>query len=84
MDRGMTFLELLIALSLLLIFISLTMPAWQIFLSPARLLVLINRLAVAICFARSEAIERHGLVTFCGNSDGKHCDGQWSEGQIIY
>ena len=27
MDRGMTFLELLIALSLLLIFISLAMPA---------------------------------------------------------
>ncbi|EDR34944.1 putative fimT protein [Coxiella burnetii Q321] len=83
MDRGMTFLELLIALSLLLIFISLAVPAWQTFLAQERLAALINRLAAAIHFARSEAIKRHSVVTLCGSSDGQRCDGQWSKGQIV-
>lgn len=79
----MTLLELLVALSLLLIFISMAVPVWHSFLVRGRVTALANRLVAAIHFARNEAIERNQTVTLCGSRDGLHCDGPWSQGQII-
>ena len=80
---GLTLLEFLVALSLFIILASMAFPFWHDFIVENRLTVLVDRVSMAIHFARSTAITRGQVVTFCGSADGQHCDGQWSRGQMV-
>lgn len=80
---GLTLLELLITLSVLLILQCVAMPPLHHLLMMNRSAVIIDRIKVAINIARIEAVERHSLVRFCASVDHVTCSGEWQDGQLI-
>ncbi len=80
---GLTLLELLVTLSILLILQCVAMPSLHHFLMRNRTTVIIDRLKTAIEMARIEAVEQHHLIRFCASDDRKTCGGAWQQGQII-
>jgi len=38
----------------------------------------------SISLARQAAVSENTMVTFCRSNDGRHCQGKWHEGSIIF
>ena len=80
-DAGVTLIELLIVMGMVVILLSLGTPAmtaqvkvWQSYAQASRLLS-------AIMTARSQAVAASTAVLICpGNPDRGHCDGRYTEG----
>jgi len=45
---------------------------------------LMTGIVTAISMARQAAVNESRMVTFCRSDDGKHCQGKWHEGSIIF
>lgn len=84
-NRGFTLVELLIALSVMTILVSVAIPAYSNMLANHRLTSQSNTFLGALHFARSEAIKRNGRVVVC-KSSGEDCDasGGWQQGWIVF
>jgi len=80
---GFTLFELLIAMSLGLILLLAAVPSYHHIFARNKQADLVNHLIAAIHAARSEAVARNQVVVLCGSGDGKQCDGQWQEGQLM-
>ncbi len=70
---GFTLVELLIAIALIGILLSLALPAFNNTVANASLTSNVNLLVGAINLARSEAVERNASITFSVSGDGS----QW-------
>lgn len=80
---GFTLIELMIVLTFVSSALLLAVPVSQHLLTENRIANDVNRLLSALYLARSEAVRRGEVITFCKSVDQKNCGGQWNDGQII-
>ncbi|MEJ2307921.1 MAG: GspH/FimT family pseudopilin [Gammaproteobacteria bacterium] len=85
-NRGLTLLELLIAISIAAILIAIVIPPMQGMIAGARIAFAINGLASLMTYARSEAITRNRRITLCPTTDRKACAGaaDWKHGAMVF
>lgn len=84
--KGITAIELMVALGVLAILAMLAAPSFSQMLERQRVIGATNSLLNAMHLARSEALKRNERVTLCPSADGATCrtDGDWSEGWIWF
>lgn len=85
-QRGLTLIELLIAVALLAVVLTVAVPGMGRFVEQQRLTATANQLVGHLQFARTEAITRNTRVAACPSSDGLSCtrDNRWEAGWIVY
>lgn len=83
---GMTFIELLVTISIAAILLTLAVPAFVSLLQSNRFTTFSNNYLTNLHFARSEAIKRNTRVTLCKSADGVTCTktGYWSQGWLVF
>jgi type IV fimbrial biogenesis protein FimT len=83
---GFTVIEMMIALSVLAVILTLAVPAFGRFIEQQQLTATANSLVGHLQFARGQAITRGTLVAACPSSDGRTCTGgnRWEHGWIVY
>lgn len=84
-ENGFTLIELMIAVGLTGLLLSMAVPALDIFVSNARQTGAINDFVSSIHQARSTAVTTNARVTICPSSDGADCEAVgWDEGWIVF
>lgn len=85
-SQGVTLIELLVALSVLSILLSVGVPSFSQFSINAELTNNANAIFSHLALARSEAIKRDGRVVLCKSADGLTCagSGSWSQGWLVF
>ncbi|HET7395984.1 MAG TPA: GspH/FimT family pseudopilin [Gammaproteobacteria bacterium] len=85
-ERGFTLLELLIALAVAGILVTVAIPDFTAMIRYNRAAAAVNTLTRALNFARDTAITRNRYVTLCRSNDGQHCsnDADWQDGWLIF
>lgn len=75
MQRGLTLIELLVAIAVLAILLTAAVPGFRAFVENSRATAASNELATALALARSEAIKRGLSASVCPGDNG--WDGGW-------
>ena len=83
-DRGSNLVELLMALIILAILVSISLPSFNSMLEKERGETALLRLARLINLARASAITTGSTVTVCRSVTGSSCAGSWHEGVIVF
>ena len=84
-QQGVTFLELLITISITLILVTIAVPSFSDLIKRSRISGVTGELMAALNLARSEAIRRGQSVSVCKSSDGASCGGtNWDSGWIVF
>jgi len=81
---GLTLIELLITLSIAAILLTTAAPSFTDIIKNNRMTTQLNELVAGLNVARSEAIKRANFVTVCMSSDYTNCNGNWSDGWIVF
>lgn len=84
--HGVTLVELLVALSVFSILLTVGVPSFSQFTTSTRLSSYANTLLSHMALARSEAVKRNVRVVICKSSDGSTCTslGNWNQGWIVF
>jgi type IV fimbrial biogenesis protein FimT len=83
-QRGVTLIELMVALSVLAVLLYIATPSFRDAGLPSQLRAIANNIVAATQIARSEAIKRNTTVALCVSADGKTCGtGNWQQGWIV-
>lgn len=85
-NRGVTLIELLVALSVLSILLAVGVPSLNQFTVNSKLSDYANSMFAHLSLARSEAIKRDTRVVLCKSTDGATCvaAGGWDQGWIMF
>jgi type IV fimbrial biogenesis protein FimT len=85
-QHGLTLIELLVALSVLVIVLAIGVPTFRDLIDYTRLTTATNSLMASANLARAEAVKRGVPVSVCTSADGASCSGStdWSEGWILF
>ena len=85
-SRGLTLVEVMVVLALVVIVATFAMPTWRHWLARQELANRAQTLATALERARTEAIKRGHRVNLCKSPDAATCadDGDWSAGWIMH
>ena len=85
-QRGLTAIELLIALAAVAVVILITVPGASMLIEHYRLKSTSSDLVSGLFLARAEAINRASTVRVCPSETGRSCrtDGDWSKGWLVY
>ncbi len=85
---GFTIIELMVAVAVLAILVSLAAPSMRATLQNNRATAQANQLVTALNLARSEAVKRGSIVALCSSEDGNACRTDdafdWSDGWILF
>jgi type IV fimbrial biogenesis protein FimT len=83
---GVTLIELLVTLSIVVILMTVAVPGMQEFMSTNRLSTTTTDFMGTLNYARSEAVKRGTQVTACMSANGSSCatSGDWSQGRIVF
>ncbi len=82
--RGVTLIELMVALTVLAVLAAAAAPNFKSFLHNSRLSSDATRLFADLELARSEASRRNTTVTICPIDTGNACSENWSLGRIVF
>ena len=84
-SNGFTLLELMVAMTILAILLSIAVPSFSNLISSNRIENQADNFLSSLAMARSEAIKLNQQVKLCKSSDGATCttSGDWSVGWII-
>lgn len=84
-DRGMTLIELMIAIVILAVLLGIAVPSFREAALGSRLSATANNLLSSVQLARSEAIKRNVTIRLCASADGATCAaaGDWEQGWVI-
>jgi len=89
-DRGWTLVELMIALALGGLMVSLAFPGYRDWIATYQLTSRAEQLAGSLALARAEAIKRGARVNLCRAADGRHCADTatrapgWEAGWLVF
>ena len=83
-NHGFTLAELLVALAVFSIMVTVGVPSFNQTLLNNRQVSSLNILIGSMQLARSEAIVRNRRVTVCGSDDGQTCGNGWSNGWVVF
>ncbi len=84
-QNGFTLIELMIAIGLTGLLLSMAVPALDIFVSNARQTGAINDFVSTIHQARSTAVTTNTRVTICPSAGGTDCESvDWNDGWIVF
>lgn len=84
-EKGFTLIELMIAVGLTGLLLSMAVPALDIFVANARQTGAINDFVSSIHKARSTAITTNARVTICPSAGGANCEAVgWNQGWIAF
>jgi type IV fimbrial biogenesis protein FimT len=83
-EAGFTLVEMMIALVVLGILITVGVPSFQDLVRNNRVLAQANALTGSLATARSEAVSRRRPVIVCRSNNGTACAGTWADGWIGY
>ena len=84
-EKGFTLIELMIAVGLTGLLLSMAVPALDIFVANARQTGAINDFVSSIHKARSTAITTNARVTICPSASGNNCEAVgWNQGWIVF
>jgi len=84
-EKGFTLIELMIAVGLTGLLLSMAVPALDIFVSNARQTGAINDFVSTIHQARSTAVTTNARVTICPSAGGANCEAVgWNNGWIAF
>lgn len=84
-QHGFTLIELMIAVGLTALLLSMAVPAMNIFVSNARQTGAINDFVSSLHLARSTAITTNTRVTLCPSAAGNDCENSdWNQGWIVF
>ena len=84
-ENGFTLIELMIAVGLTGLLLSMAVPALDLFVSNARQTGAINDFVSSIHQARSTAVTTNARATICPSSGGTNCEAVgWNNGWIIF
>ncbi len=81
---GFTLIECLIAVIVLGIVLTFSVSAYQHWRSFAESKKTLTELSSAISLTESYALTTRRSVTLCQSQSGQSCDGQWSEGFVVF
>jgi len=84
--RGVTLLELLIALVIASVMVTIGIPSFSAVMDNQRLTAATNEVIMTMNLAKSEAIKRVAYVTVCKSTNGVSCTngGSWNDGWIVF
>jgi type IV fimbrial biogenesis protein FimT len=84
-SRGFTLIELMIAVGLTALLLSMAIPALDSFTTNARQTSAINDFVSSMHIARSTAVTTNFRVTVCASSGGSNCEAvSWDQGWIVF
>jgi type IV fimbrial biogenesis protein FimT len=84
-EKGFTLIELMIAVGLAALLLSMAVPALDMFTSNARQTGAINDFVSSMHVARSTAITTNFRVTVCASAGGTNCETvSWDQGWIVF
>jgi type IV fimbrial biogenesis protein FimT len=85
-SKGFTLVELMVALVVALVFLSLAIPSMGWFVNNNRVAGLANDFTKSVTVARSESLKRGVPVSICSSTDQATCAGStdWSTGWIVF
>ena len=85
-NSGLTLIELMIALAVLLIVVTVGIPSASTLVANNQMIATTNDLVTHLQYARSEAIKRKMRVSACSSSDGLVCANsiEWGVGWIVF
>lgn len=81
--QGFTLLELMVAIAVAAILISVSAPSFRTIIQNNRIVGQSNQLVTAFQLARSEALKRNTTFVVCSSADGKACGGNWTDGWLV-
>lgn len=82
-STGFTLLELMVAIAVAAILITVSAPSFRSIIQNNRLVGQSNEMVTAFQVARSEALKRNRPVIICPSSDGTGCGTAWTDGWIV-
>lgn len=83
--NGFTLIELMIAIGLTGLLLSMAVPALDIFVSNARQTGAINDFVSSLHVARSQAVTTNARTTICPSASGNNCEAvSWDRGWIVF
>ena len=80
-QQGFTLFELVIAMTIVVILVTIAVPGMRQVIDSNRLTAYTNSMLSGAHLARSEAIKRNEPVAFCAGLDG--CGGDWEKGWTV-
>lgn len=85
-SRGLTLVEIIIAIAVLAILSAIALPAFRSFTSSSQATSAANDFVSALNLARSEAVTRSITVSVCKSADQTSCttEGDWHQGWIVF
>lgn len=82
--RGVTLIELMVALAVLGVLAAAAIPNFKSFLHNSRLNSEATKFYMDVESARSEAARRNTTVTICPMADGNACSDDWTKPRVIF
>jgi type IV fimbrial biogenesis protein FimT len=85
-QSGATLLELIVAMGVAAVLLTLAVPAFSEVMVSSKLTTLANSFLSNLYLARSEAIKRNSRAVLCKSADGLACSdsGGWQQGWILF
>ena len=86
-NRGMTLFDLLIALTVASMVLTLVVPSFKTVIASQRMTSVTNEMVMTLNLAKSEAVKRVAYVSVCKSSDGVNCSAGvagWDDGWIVF
>lgn len=82
--QAFTLLELIVALAIVSLLVSLSAPDFAELISRKRGTLVLRQLNQAIELARLHAITGNEIVTLCRSENGRECGGNWRNGVLVF
>ncbi len=83
-QKGLSLIELMITLSILMIILTAVGPSIQSILIKNRVISEINELSSIIQYARHQAIDEQTLVSVCPSTDYTNCSTNWNDPKMVF
>lgn len=83
-NLGLTLLECLIAMTLLVILLFSSIASYRYFVAKNQLNELVDQLTDALTYARDQAITSHTTITLCPDQGDMQCGANWQGGLLIW